>query len=32
MPNLALEGPVEWKPAGTAIYGPQKFAITFDAT
>jgi cytochrome P450 len=32
MPNLALDGPVEWKPAGTAIYGPQKLAITFDAT
>lgn len=30
MPNLALEGPVEWKPAGTAIFGPQKLAITFD--
>ncbi len=30
MPNLALDGPVEWKPAGTAIYGPQKLSITFD--
>lgn len=30
MPNLALDGPVEWKPAGTAIYGPEKLSITFD--
>lgn len=32
MPNLALDGPVVWKPAGTAIYGPEKLAITFDPT
>lgn len=30
MPNLALDGHVIWKPAGTAIFGPEKLPISFD--
>lgn len=29
MPDLRLDGPVQWKPAGTAIFGPERLALTF---
>ena len=32
MPNLAVDGAIEWKPAGTAIYGPASLPVTFTAT
>lgn len=31
MPNLALDGPVAWKPEGVGIFGPAHMPITFDA-
>ncbi len=30
MPNLALDGPIEWKPITTAIFGPTHLPVTFD--
>ncbi len=30
MPNLALDGAVEWKPLATAIFGPTRLPVTFD--
>ena len=29
MPNLALAGEVTWKPAGVAIWGPERLPISF---
>lgn len=29
MPDLAVDGEVEWKPAGTAIFGPRRLPVTF---
>jgi hypothetical protein len=31
MPNLARNGPVEWKPANFGIWGPARLPIRFDA-
>lgn len=31
MPNLRLDGPVQWKPEGVGIFGPARMPITFDA-
>ncbi len=31
MPNLAVDGVIEWKPITTAIFGPQHLPVTFDA-
>jgi cytochrome P450 len=31
MPNLALDGPVEYKPTGVGIFGPAKLPVTFTA-
>ena len=31
MPNLALAGEPEYKPAGVGIYGPSSLPVTFDA-
>lgn len=30
MPNLRLDGPVQWKPDGVGIFGPARMPITFD--
>jgi cytochrome P450 len=30
MPNIRLDGPPQWKPAGTAIFGPEKLPLAFD--
>lgn len=29
MPDLAVDGELTWKPAGTAIFGPKHFPVTF---
>ncbi|WP_420453425.1 cytochrome P450 [Ilumatobacter sp.] len=29
MPELAVDGRIEWKPQGTAIFGPAHFPVTF---
>jgi cytochrome P450 len=29
MPDLAVNGEITWKPAGTAIFGPEHFPVTF---
>lgn len=29
MPDLAVDGSIGWKPAGTAIFGPKHFPVTF---
>lgn len=31
MPNLALNGPVEYKPTGVGIFGPAKLPVSFTA-
>ncbi len=31
MPNLRVDGEIDWKPATTAIYGPARLPVTFDA-
>ena len=31
MPDLKLAGGVQWKPPGTAIFGPDKLPVTFTA-
>lgn len=31
MTNLALSGPIEWKPATVGIWGPAKLPLTFTA-
>ena len=31
MPNLRLDGAIQWKPATTAIYGPASLPVTFDS-
>ncbi len=30
MPNLAVDGAIEWKPQSTAIFGPAHLPVTFD--
>lgn len=30
MPNVRLDGEVEWKPAGVGIWGPAKLPLAFD--
>lgn len=30
MPGLTLEGPVVWKPLGTAIWGPERLPLRFE--
>jgi cytochrome P450 len=30
LPNLALDGPVTWKPEGVGIFGPASLPVTFD--
>ncbi len=30
MPNLALDGPITWKPNATGIFGPEHLPVTFD--
>lgn len=30
MPNMRLDGPVEWKPDGVAIWGPASLPLAFD--
>lgn len=30
MPNLALDGPVDWKPAAFGIWGPARLPLRFD--
>lgn len=32
MPNLALDGPVEWKPDTVGIWGPARLRLSFDPT
>jgi cytochrome P450 len=32
MPDLAVEGTIEWKPATTAIFGPVHLPVTFTPT
>jgi cytochrome P450 len=32
MPDLAVDGDIDWKPAGTAIFGPKRFPVTFSPT
>ena len=32
LPDLAVDGDVTWKPAGTAIFGPKHFPVTFSVT
>lgn len=32
MPNLELDGPIEWKPATVGIWGPAKLPLRFDRT
>lgn len=32
MPDLAVEGAVEWKPSTTAIFGPAHLPVTFTPT
>jgi cytochrome P450 len=29
MPNLALDGPITWKPNATGIFGPEHLPVTF---
>jgi cytochrome P450 len=31
MPNLRIDGAIEWKPEGVGIFGPARMPITFDA-
>ncbi len=30
MPNLRLDGEIEWKPDGVAIWGPARLPLAFD--
>jgi cytochrome P450 len=30
MPDLRLDGPIAWKPLGTAIWGPERLPLRFD--
>ncbi len=30
MPNVRLDGDIEWKPDGTGIWGPARLPLTFD--
>jgi hypothetical protein len=32
MPDLAVDGTIEWKPATTAIFGPVHLPVTFTPT
>ena len=32
MPNLAVDGAIEWKPSTTAIFGPAHLPVTFTPT
>jgi cytochrome P450 len=32
MPDLAVDGAIEWKPATTAIFGPTHLPVTFTST
>ncbi len=32
MPDLARDGPVEWKPSNFGIWGPARLPIRFDAS
>ena len=32
LPDLAVDGEITWKPATTAIFGPDRFPVTFSAT
>jgi len=32
MPDLAVDGAIEWKPAATAIFGPAHLPVTFTPT
>jgi cytochrome P450 len=32
MPDLAVDGAIEWKPASTAIFGPARLPVTFTPT
>lgn len=32
LPDLAVDGTIEWKPAGTAIFGPARLPVTFTPT
>ena len=32
MPNLALAGPIEWKPDNVGIWGPARLPLRFDPT
>jgi len=32
LPNLALDGPVQWKPNTTGIWGPARLHLRFDPT
>ena len=29
MPDLAIDGHITWKPTTTAIFGPERFPVTF---
>ena len=32
MPDLAVDGAIEWKPSTTAIFGPAHLPVTFTPT
>jgi cytochrome P450 len=32
LPDLAIDGAIEWKPATVAIFGPEHLPVTFTAT
>jgi cytochrome P450 len=32
MPNIRLDGDIEWKPEGVGIWGPSKLPLAFDPT
>jgi cytochrome P450 len=32
MPNIAVDGAIEWKPATVGIWGPARLPLRFDAT
>lgn len=32
MPNMKVDGAITWKPSTTAIFGPEKLPVTFDAS
>jgi hypothetical protein len=32
MPNIAVDGAIEWKPATVGIWGPARLPLRFEAS